>query len=569
MKKFLALILAVAMLSLAAGAFAVPDGVSHGTPPTPPEPIPSDETTSRVILMPVEVTETASVTIAVSTTIAAAAYVPTFQDTQLSGEDSITASLEDNQDFSDTEKETWAKAASTIAKAVEDKVKNDIATLFSAIASAISNLAPKENTALKEATSSTAADATTEQKLAVAESRLKSILGSSSKAKPLAPQSAVAPTETGAYKFPQQFGYNLWGTKVKGNRGARGKLNAVSASSVSVSASEEDEGIVFLNSAGEVTDHIPGSNEYNDNDEGDTELMPGYVNMIVVMEAGEEYEPIIYATEDDLAENSVTYDDTEEVEAEETTVTYEAKKVVVQVDKDGNIVEGSAVEVVALDATVADAIAKALSLPAGVTPKDAYDESEILEADELALAQEALLSAKITASDDNKYPMVDIAPFKGLTAGVYVISTDFASLPAGRSLSSDAEFEFYPDAFTATGKQPVVILDDDYNDVTAKPSGVLGKHGFIVFQINSASDGFEEVTVAAVDASAPILTVQMTAVESSSDGKKDDEKKDDEKKDDEKKTNLADDPGDAGGGCSAGFSALALAVLGAFIARKK
>ena len=105
-------------------------------------------------------------------------------------------------------------------------------------------------------------------------------------------------------------------------------------------------------------------------------------------------------------------------------------------------------------------------------------------------------------------------------------------------------------------------------DVALTPKEAIGTTGnYVVFTVNSDATGLTDTVAAAADTfdmNSPILAAEMVAA----DPTPTDPTPTDPTPTDPEVT-PADDPGDAGGGCSAGFSALALAVLGAFIARKK
>lgn len=211
------------------------------------------------------------------------------------------------------------------------------------------DLTPRSNSLLVAATSTTTTVTTVAEKLAV----VTDALGGAGTA--LSAQEAVSPMEDGTYSFAKTFGEDLFGTEIAGTANQT-STSGPSTASVRASAAN-NEGVAFVNSAGEVTNIIPGRNQTAADG---TEIMPGFLTMLVVMKAGEVYEPIVYATNEALAAAGI---ETEEQEAAiPVTETTEEKKIVT-VDENGQIV-GEAETVKEADSEVLSAMASAIGMQA-------------------------------------------------------------------------------------------------------------------------------------------------------------------------------------------------------------
>lgn len=304
-------------------------------------------------------------------------------------------------------------------------------------------LTPRANNTLKAAKSSYAAGATAAQKLAAATAKL----GTSGKA--LSAMDAMEATETGVYSQPKTFGKDLYNTPIRAHNGKRTKN--VSASFFAADA--DDTGVSFINSSGDVVTTIPG-------EEKSADIMPGYVTMLIFMEKGEVYEPIIYATDDNLAGKI----DTAETEVSFDEVAYEEKTVTVTVNEDGTVTE-TVIE--PASTTVANKMATAMG-GTSATFLEPVAGASLSDAD-------VKKDADLAASTD-----VHIA-YQGTAitvdaAGVYYANANFAALPSSRDLASNAKFAFYPDGL-ADGMEAYVKIFNASGDEITKPADVLGKEG--------------------------------------------------------------------------------------------
>lgn len=416
---------------------------------------------------------------------------------------------------------TIETARSTTVAAIESNPTTRAAIFPGLPAAAV--VTPRSNTSLVAATSSVSTTTTVEVKLAAATDAL------AGAGKALSAQEAVRATESGTYSFVKTFGKALYGTKINGHRGRQSRT---SASGSFAAAAVDNEGVAFINSKGEKTDVIPG-------DENSADVMPGYVTMLVVMDAGEVYEPVIYATETDLAANNISVDATpvsvDIQQVSETTVTE-----VVTVDESGNttvteIEEAPSAAVTAMKAVMGDNLV--------MVPADKY----------MDVAQATIATDDTEAAYQNLHVAARTSGFNNLDPGTYYTPITFQQLASGRAIKSGATFTFYPDGVTDGTTSYVRVFDSTGAEVTNPASMVAsaGTKGYMAFAIDA--DGVRDADGDSSLAN-PTLTLEMT--ESGGD------------------TPTPVDPGETGvgsssGGCSAGSAVLALALLGAFIARKK
>ena len=415
----------------------------------------------KIVEVVTEVTKTVTV---VSPVAQRAAVVQTFTETIRTVAQTVTVEVLTKVDGYDT-----ALATVWQAKSVEVERKTTASVNLIATNPAVKERAfpglpatavvtPKPNTALVAATSTVTTTMTTTQKLAV----MTDALGGAGKA--LSAQEAVKATESGTYSFNKTFGKALYGTKIKGHKGQRSRVTG----SASFSASAVDnEGVAFVNSSGDIVDTIPDDSRSND-------IMPGFVTMLVVMDAGEVYEPVVYATETDLKAAGVSLDTTP------TTVTYneiteEEKSVVVTVDEHGNVTE-TVVETVSAD--VVNKMASAMGVSSiNVVPVSAcadVPEATIKTDDAAAAADSVHVAARTVAFND-------------LPNGAYYFPITFQSLGIGVTVSGD--FEFYPDGYSASTTAFAMIFDEKGNEIT-DPASVLAAtssnvKGYIAFEIEN------------------------------------------------------------------------------------
>ena len=151
---------------------------------------------------------------------------------------------------------------------------------------------PRDNSTLKSGTSSVSSGASTAEKLAAATSQLNGM------GQALSATEAVVPAEYGLYVFPMTFGSELYGVRIAGAIGNRSDKSNNFADGTS---------IAFVNSSGDIIDTIPDASLSQD-------IMPGFVGVLTVLEAGKTYEPTVYAANDSLAAAGITL--TEAVTAE-------------------------------------------------------------------------------------------------------------------------------------------------------------------------------------------------------------------------------------------------------------
>ena len=415
----------------------------------------------KIVEVVTEVTKTVTV---VSPVAQRAAVVQTFTETIRTVAQTVTVAVLTQVDGYDT-----ALATVWQAKSVEVERKTTASVNLIATNPAVKERAfpglpatavvtPKPNTALVAATSTVTTTMTTTQKLAV----MTDALGGAGKA--LSAQEAVKATESGTYSFNKTFGKALYGTKIKGHKGQRSRVTG----SASFSASAVDnEGVAFVNSSGDIVDTIPDDSRSND-------IMPGFVTMLVVMDAGEVYEPVVYATETDLKAAGVSLDTTP------TTVTYneiteEEKSVVVTVDEHGNVTE-TVVETASAD--VVNNIASAMGVSSvTLVPTSAC----------AAVPEQTIKKDDSAAEGDSVHVAARTVAFNDLPNGAYYFPITFQSLGIGVTVSGD--FEFYPDGYSASTTAFAMIFDEKGNEIT-DPASVLAAtssnvKGFIAFVIEN------------------------------------------------------------------------------------
>ena len=416
----------------------------------------------KIVEVVTEVTKTVTV---VSPVAQRAAVVQTFTETIRTVAQTVTVAVLTQVDGYDT-----ALATVWQSKSVEVEQKTTASVNLIATNPAVKERAfpglpatavvtPKPNTALVAATSTVTTTMTVTQKLAV----MTDALGGAGKA--LSAQEAVRATESGTFSFNKTFGKALYGTKIKGHKGQRSRTT-LGGGSFSASA-VDNSGVAFVNSSGDIVDTIPDDSRSND-------IMPGFVTMLVVMEAGETYEPVVYATETDLAAAGVSLDTTP------TTVTYneiteEEKEVVVTVDEHGNVTE-TVVETASAD--VVNNIASAMGVSSvTLVPTSAC----------AAVPEQTIKKDDSAAEGDSVHVAARTVAFNDLPNGAYYFPITFQPLGIGVSVSGD--FEFYPDGYSVGTTAFAMIFDEKGNEIT-DPASVLAAtssdvKGYIAFEIEN------------------------------------------------------------------------------------
>lgn len=310
---------------------------------------------------------------------------------------------------------------------------------------------PRDNDQLEEVPGSTNDDADAGTKLAAATERL----GSGRKA--LSAGGAVRPKKSGIYAFVHNFGKELFNLLIQGDKGMMGG----SASAFSAAAVDSRD-VVFLDSQGNPTTVIPG-------DENSKDIMPGFVTMVVVMEAGQVYEPVIFTTDSALEEKGIT---TESQDATVNVVDYSEKETVV-VDANGN----ATVQEDAPTATVAK-MTEALGIAPTRVPTSALTSATAIK------SADAAADRKYATSHDMfiaaTYPAVG-----ALATGAFYAPVTFNKLSSDQTLAASADFEFYPDGLGDSAEKAYVAVFTMSGDVVTTPSSILGKEGYIAFVVEN------------------------------------------------------------------------------------
>ncbi|MBR0151425.1 MAG: hypothetical protein IJP89_08685 [Synergistaceae bacterium] len=420
-----------------------------------PEPETEDETTTVIEKVKPTITSTRPILVVIISSVARqAASVLTFSQTVRTVATAIAdTGLLQRIGLSQALAQAWAGKAAQVAQMAQNAINSAAkrAALFTGLAANV-DTTPQDNDQLEEVPGSTTDSADAGTKLAAATERL----GGNRKA--LSAGGAMRPKKSGTYKFAKNFGPALYKLPIQGDRGNMGgAANAFSASAV------DTTGVAFIDSAGNATTIIPG-------DENSQDIMPGFVTMLVVMEAGQIYEPVIFTTSEDLTAAGIS---TDSQPATVNVVDYSQTETVV-VDADGN-------ETVQEDAPAATLAGMATVL--GSTPTR-VPTSALLTATAIKSADAA--ADKAYAASHDMFIAATYAPVGALTDGVYYAPVTFNELGSGQTLADDADFEFYPDGLGASAEKAYVAVFTMSGDEVTTPSSILGKEGYIAFAVESS-----------------------------------------------------------------------------------
>ena len=433
---------------------------------------------TQIITKVVEVIKVVTVKITtIAQTVQKSAVLQTFSEAVRTVTETFTVTtLTKIEGFTSELATTWAAKALSVDTA-RAAVVNAIATNVSRRAAVFPGLpadaivTPRANTSLVAATSSTKSSMTPAQKLAAMTAKLNA--AGKQNVKALSAQEAVKATESGTYSFVKTFGKDLYGTKIAGSSGQRAS-NTVTTASTFTAALDNDTGVSFINSSGDVVTAIPG-------DEKSQDIMPGFVTMVVVMEAGKTYEPVVFATDTDLAAAGVSVDTTT-TEVAYDEVTEEEKTVVVTVNDDGTIDETiveepdtSDPEVQARETKIKDAmgVSSLTAIPSAYMGTVA---AATITADDTAAAEQNLHIAARTAA------------FTDLPAGSYYTDIKFRKLSG--DLADGAAFMFYPDGIAAGTTAYAQVFNasgDEVEDIAAILS-TSDVQGYVAFTIESTGE---------------------------------------------------------------------------------
>ncbi len=295
--------------------------------------------------------------------------------------------------------------------------------------------------------------------------------------------------------------------------------------SISIAATTEGDAI-FLDSTGAIVDVIPDLNNANG-------ANPGELTAIVHMEEGQTYDPVISVPTAQVTDDPVLSTQIERIEVREQVVV--GVKEVMSTSTFTNDVPDY----------VISALNEAQGLTYRVPSNTECGEGWSYEASDLAYM------ASNDYHPDYKLVSVNTVPTLSLDAGNYVFGIIFDSkeITPSDALYDDS-FEFYANE-VADGKDDEVLVFDcdvDGNITKITPADVKsGKYtsGYMAFSLSS-----EGVITAAKTELKPSLFVKVE-VEGAS------------------PTPVVPVSSGGGGGCSAGFSALTLAVLGGLFALRR
>ena len=287
-----------------------------------------------------------------------------------------------------------------------------------------------------------------------------------------------------------------------------------------VAAAEGDAEAVFLDSTGAQRDVIPGEDEANGAE-------PGKLTAVVYMEAGEVYDPVISVPTEEIANDpSIT---TSQVSVAEEVITYD-----------------TFMATSTFSTNVSSALLKGTNytiIPAGAVSTTGWEYTD---------------SEKSSMEADPSFDVYTVVALPAITAPEeptwYIAAVSFdRGTKTASDLYTGAALEFFPDGAAGEPDTTAKILKESNGslvDLTAaEVFGASSRYtqGYVAFQLSSA-------------ASKPVVATDIKKAESG-------EKPGDETPGGTDTT--ISDPGSSGGGCDAGFTALALAVLGGFIAARK
>lgn len=521
MKKFFALLLVVALLAVAGSAFAdePKDAVSHGSPQNPPSNNPQQNNEEKqgaeaaketVIYVPAPKSTTETVTV-INVDYA---VMVTAQ--------SLTGKVSDNQ-------AKVQEKANDILGALKD--------LLGALLENVTSVAVKTNTNITVITSSSYTEGDNAGNLKKAAAKLKSKTGSDT-TRAIGVVPPFAPKESGLQPVDlPAFDKAYYGRRPGLFMGARGKKGA---SAAFLAAAEDDNNeAVFLDSTGTQVEVVP---------DGTGEAEAGKLTAVVYVEAGEEYEPIItteVAAEGDDFDTAVGAE--KGVEVEVTIDEYE-KKTVMASDTFSNYVPEEVL------AAVQEKSGKELK----TLPDDACGGSWNFGDSAKSY------KAKVQDGDDVSFDLVSVLILPELKIaenGSYIFGVSFDVPSTLKKLADTDKFLFYPtDALADGAERKADVYTEKATVVT--PANVLANprmQAYVVFTVDDngvTSSGFNAAAGATLK---PSFAVKEDKTPTPSAPGNNGEDEDGE----------STGPGDASGGCTAGFSALALAVLGSFVFTRK
>ena len=523
MKKFFALFLVVALLALAGSAFAAPDDVSHGSPQNPPTPSTTEKSTGGSSAATRNI-----ITSTIQTKVVAKAItivVPVINVTRSVADTLASITL------------SSGKTAAAIQQAVETAV-NAIVSSFSSFSGA----AVKASTLLSSegVTSRVPETATQAEKLTAATQSIPKELRATEI--PAAVIPAFSPKEDGVYTIAVPvFARSFYGMPLNWHASPRGKTTSLTSASFYATAAEEGAA-VFLNSNGDSVDVVPS---------GDKEgVEPGFVSVVTYLKGGEEYDPV-------LTVPTASVDANPDIKTEETTVTAEVTEYVAAM----STTEGASSYVPAAVLTVM-----------GTGYKMLDDANFATTAWDAATVKQTLGTAKVDSSGDSydKVSLASIPKLQNIPAGNYAIQIKLDGNTGNKPLHGDKVFYFYATEADVTSDTShtvklVKYIDGTPTVVTPETAGVKAGDGYSYegdVYLGFTVEGDAIVNAANTGELTPILAVERTTAKYVAPQDTTDEPP-------IKTTGDGTGPGDSSGGCSTGFTALALAVLGSFIATRK
>lgn len=334
----------------------------------------------------------------------------------------------------------------------------------------------------------------------------------------------MSTTESGFVAQDMTFGTEYYGKKIGYDLNPKGLVGGA----FFAADAEGNNDAAFLDSTGAETEIIP---------DGTGSADAGVVTAVVYLQAGEEYEPYVFVEVPQAEEASFDAATGAEEKSVELTTTEAISVSVNTTDTFNPIVTASALAAISND----------YGKPVKELPYDAASTT-------VTWAATADEKAYMTAQSMDfvcSLPVLNV-----VSDGVYVANIKFDNTPSASTFTAPM---FYPNGVNASGlaKSTLYTISDGsatkVTDANAKDIVVNGRSVYLVFEVvnNVVAADFE---AAAVTLSKPALVVKETSTTPTP-----------------TPTPSGDiyGVGSSSGGCSAGSAVLALALLGTFIAARK
>lgn len=508
MKKYFALFSVVLMLAVAGVAMAADSDGGHVTPTPTPVVDPNSGSSgsgTATTAVQTQTTTVQNVVVVVTEAIKAISAASVTQSTADSVKESLTTAAADSG-MTAEQIAYWTEQAETIQATVEAAINN--------LTNSVAAFAGAEVVTDADALEVTALTGSLENLIAEASAKLKQITSAIEGAQE---QTAISvlpntkPKKTGVHKISlPTFKRAMFGLPIIFHANRKGG----STRGASVFAAATDGEAVFLNSNGTQVTVVP---------DGNNGEMPGFVTAAVYMEAGAEYEPVIATTtaaaqaKTSLTETKASVSVTEEVVVASTATFSTYVK--------SSLLEGTNYVTIPVSAVLTTGWTDSASETAYKTADSSFDV--------FTVAALPAITAPATA-----------------TWYIAAVSFDRGSKTAS-DLYTGAALEFFPNNVAGEPDQTAKFFKEESGklvDLTvADVFGATSRYtrGYVAFQLSAAATKPAVATDVKKATTNPDPTPTPTPF------------------------NPGANPGSSSGGCDAGFSVLALAVLGGFMVTRR